>query len=570
MSYGDKKSTFDELVAGISADERQQLLKNLNHNNEQEIRLLHSAMNEEGGLLDTKYNNEPMLYKLILWIRSVLTKQNKKAIYNDDLINILKNKINRNHPGTLDVHNDLLQSLFYEKLKEIKSCADFFKPYISTANENPGKFYVFLSTFVAPGISEKIAADADPYTIPFDKEATNELKSSLLKRMENDLKTIDRTSKEKLYSAVRSLTWLKQFSELPFIHFTSQFTAIVSSNYTCPFMNAQIDYPAFARVLQDTTPIPKEALESLFLFTQRESLKHNSTNEDVQKVLKDFMTKAISSFSSIQMFVATIPISSLGKVIFSDYEWQPANSGGGEDWFMKFKDEWKNLFGSRWVSWLRDKKKKQLSKILEEKFNLKSFPELREKPWKNLWGGLQFKCEMTAGLLGWFTETKAESVMDCLNTVILEGIFIKKENRTSLAESINDMVDIIQQVTIFLDSIEIDGSVGSVFKKYETEHTHTIKAQQLVTSMLINAETKIRTCGKIFCDAAKEIEKIFHGILDETRTDKEYASLQNLMTIRNSENKAFRKSMAETLETLTVMHEVLVEIEPLDLPSDQK
>ena len=42
------------------------------------------------------------------------------------------------------------------------------------------------------------------------------------------------------------------------------------------------------------------------------------------------------------------------------------------------------------------------------------------------------------------------------------------------------------------------------------------------------------------------------------------------MTIRNSENKAFRKSMAETLETLTVMHEVLVEIEPLDLPSDQK
>ena len=112
MSYGDKKSTFDELVAGISADERQQLLRNLNHNNEQEIRLLHSAMNEEGGLLDTKYNNEPMLYKLILWIRSVLTKQSKKAIYNDDLINILKNKINRNHPGTLDVHNDLLQSLF--------------------------------------------------------------------------------------------------------------------------------------------------------------------------------------------------------------------------------------------------------------------------------------------------------------------------------------------------------------------------------------------------------------------------------------------------------------------------
>ena len=123
------------------------------------------------------------------------------------MINILKNKINRNHPGTLDVHNDLLQSLFYEKLKEIKSCADFFKPYISTANENPGKFYVFLSIFVAPGISEKIAADADPYTIPFDKEATNELKSSLLKRLEDNRphlkgKTLFRSKKSYMAEAV--------------------------------------------------------------------------------------------------------------------------------------------------------------------------------------------------------------------------------------------------------------------------------------------------------------------------------------------------------------------------------
>lgn len=570
MSDEVKQSTFDELVAGISAEERRRLLNNLNQNREKEILILQSARDDEGGFLDIKYKNEPLLYKIIMWLRSVLSKRPSRDIYNDDLVASLKNKINRNHPGTLDVHNDLLQSLFYEKLKEIKNCADFFKPYFAAVNDDPGKFYVFLSTFVAPEISEKITADADPYTIPFDREATSELRTSLVKRMENDLKTIEPSVRQKLYSAVRSLTWLRQFSELPYIHFTSQFTAIVSLSYTCPFLNAQSDYPVFAKVLQDTTPISKEALESLFLFTQRASLRQNGSNDDVEKALRDFMNRSISCFSSIQMFVSTIPVSSLGKVIFGDYEWQPETSGGGEDWFLKFKDEWKNIFDSRWAGWLQDRKKTQLAEVLYEKFQLKAFPELQDKPWRSLWGGVHFRCEMTAGLLVWFTETKSSDVMDCLNVVILDGIFIKKENRTTLADAINDVVDVVQQMRTFAEAITPDGSIGSILKKYEDEHNHSMKAQQLVNSMMMNTETQVRTCGKIFCNASRAIEKVFRGIIDDTNTDKDYASLQNLASIKGQENRLFRDSMHETMETMRIMRDVLIEVEPLDLPTDQR
>ncbi len=568
MSYEPKRSTFDELVAGLSADERKLLLKNMNQNREQEILIMQSDREEETGFLDIKFKNEPLLYKLILWIRSIFTKRNSKEIYNNDLVLALKKKINRNHPGLLDIHTDLIQALFYEKLKEIKACAEFFKPYISVANEDPGKFYVFLSTFVCPEISEKINADADPYTIPFEREATTELRVSLSKRMENLLKNIEPKTREKLYSAVRSLIWLKQFSELPFIHFSSQFTAIISSSYTCPFTNAQSDYTAFARVLQSTTPIPKEALESLFLYSQRAALGGRA-NEEIEKALREFINKAVTCFSSIQMFVSTVPVSSLGKVIFGDYEWQPENSGGGEDWFVKFKDEWKKVFDARWSSWLRDRKKNQLAEVLREKFGLDSFPELREKPWQKLWGGIPFNCEMTAGLLAWVVENLSDEIMSVLNIVILEGVFIKKENRTELSEAINDFVEVNQKTTDFIQSITEDGAVGSIIYKYINEHTHSIKAQQLISSMILNCENTIRTCGKVFCNCTRTIERIFHGILDDVK-DKDYDSLQNLMTIRGIENRAFRDRMENVRDILNVIRSVFVEIEPLDLPKDEK
>lgn len=567
MSYDAKRSTFDELVAGISAEERRQLLNNINQNKEQEILILQPEKEYESfSVLDTKYKDEPFIYKIILWIRSVFTKKSTMTIYNEDLISSLAKKINKNHPGIIDLSSDLLQSLFYEKLKDLKNAADFFKPYFAPINDNPGKFYVFLSTFVAPEISEKINAEADPYTIPFDRDSTNELRTSLLKRMDNILKTISESSKTKLYGAIKNLTWLKQFSELPFVHFTSQFTAIISANYTCPYLNAQTDYEAFARILQNINPISKESLESMFLFTQRDNLKHNTTNEDITKSLREFMQKAILSFSSIQMFVSTIPIASLGKVIFDDYEWQPKSAGGGEDWFVKFRDEWKNVFNARWLSWLHDKKKNQLSEVLKEQFGLDSFPELENKPWKTLWGGIPFHCEMTAGILAWFTEYKSSEVMDCLNTVILEGIFINKDNRTMLADAINNLSDVTQQINAFVASLTPDGSMGNTFKKYEEERIHTIKAQQMVHSMVVNAESKIRSCAALFCNATRDIEKVFNGILDDTQKDKEFSSLQNLMTIRGHDNKEFRDSMRQTAQTLKIMREVLTEIEPLDMP----
>lgn len=571
MNDDQHRGSFDELVAGISSDERKYLLAKINQNREHSFPLVQPAREETDGFtLDIKLNSESFLYKFFLWIRSLISKKHKLEIYNDDLIRMLARKINKNHPGIVDMQNGLILSLFYEKLKELKNAADFFKPYFNIFNENPGKFYVFMSTFIAPEIASSINAEADPYSVPFEKEGTKEVRSSLLKKMEGILKDIPQKSRAVMYDAVKSLNWLKRFSELPYMHFLAQFTAIVSENYTCPFTNAQTDFNALASVLSDARSIPNEALEALFLFPQRKGGATVELDQDTEKSMREFLSKSAAAISMVQMFISTVPFFALGKVIFSDYDWQIETFGGAEDWFVKFKEEWKIVFDERWESWLRDRKKSQLADVLMEKFGILSFPELPYRPWANLWGGVPFRCEMTGGFLYWFATVKYEEVMGVLNVLVLEGVFLNNDNRAEFSEAMNKFAEINHQVQLFGESLNEKGSVGSVFAKLIADHVRTLKGQNMVNSIILNAETSIRGWESSFCDCCRTIEKVLAGILDDEKTDKKYESIQNLMTIKGRENRAYRDNLQAEREVLLESRRILAEIEPLDLPKVEK
>lgn len=157
--------------------------------------------------------------------------------------------------------------------------------------------------------------------------------------------------------------------------------------------------------------------------------------------------------------------------------------------------------------------------------------------------------------------------MYVLNTIVLEGVFLNKENRTELSEAVNDFVDANQQILSLADSLSENGSIGIVFEKLINEHVRTLKGQQNVDSIIMNSESSVRFCGQLFCSATRTIEKIFHGILDDGKTG-DYESLQNLMTIKGRENREFRDKMAEIRSVLNISRSILADIEPLDLPRE--
>ena len=181
------RSAFDKLVAGMDSEERSTMLEKLNSSSVSVVQLseTENQLPEKNVTLHIRFKGESAFYRLLLWFRSLIEKKNPEKIYNEDVLASMARRINRDHPGILNHKNGLLDSVFYEHLRALKTAADFFKPYFNLIDDNPGDFYVFLSSFVTPELSDQITSEADPFSLPFATDPDIENKNKLLTNLDN-------------------------------------------------------------------------------------------------------------------------------------------------------------------------------------------------------------------------------------------------------------------------------------------------------------------------------------------------------------------------------------------------
>ena len=404
MHEDGKRDAFDKLVAGLNTEDRNIMLSKLNANKTQTVKFVNTEVYEqkEDTRLSLRLKNESVFYKFLLWLRSLFSKEKIEELYSEDLIAKIAKSVDREFPHLIHHQQNVLDSIFYERLKALKDCADFFKPYFTLIEDSLGDFYVFLSSFVTPQIADEINSKADPFTLPFSKVPSNEVKKDLVIKMDKVLKDMAPTTKNSLYTAISSTNWLMQFTKLPFLHFLSQFTNISGDAYTCPYSNARNDFIHFAKVFTNVLTVENNVLEAIFLFSQRKNITDNAQEKDIDKAVNEFLSKTNMHFSTIQMFISGVPIVKLGKIINRDVTWSPENMEGAEAWFPSFRNQWHKIIDIRWNDWQRERKKSMLSDDLKNDFMLDGFPVMQYKPWELLWTRVPFSCELTGGFLSWF------------------------------------------------------------------------------------------------------------------------------------------------------------------------
>lgn len=568
MLPDEKKSSFDKLVAGLSSEERSAMLQNINKNIPQSVSLDESGnkTSEKSVSLHLRLKGESVFYRFILWLRGIIEKKDAEKIYNDDVLMSLARRVNRDHPGIVDYRNKTLDSVFYERLKMLKESADFFKPYFAFIEENPGDFYVFLSSFVAPELAEKINKEADPFTLGFDSSDDISVKNDLLKKLDNILKNIDGSEKSSLYSAVSALNWLKLFTRLPYLHFTSQFTNVVGTAYTCPYRNACNDYEAFAAVFTNVHSPSNEVLEAMFLFSQKKDLSKTAQQKDIEKGINEFLMASKRHFMDIQAFITGVPILKVGKIINSNYDWTAGNIEGVEAWFPSFRNHWRKILDVRWNEWLRERKKNLLSNHLMLDFGLSEFPVMKYKPWQDLWLRVPFSCELTGGFLSWFEDEMYDDVISSLNEVMMEGIFIKNENREEYSEGLNLFVQANNTMGDLLNQLSPAGEYGTLFEDFATNKIRSFQVQNQIDSMMATTESEIREAGKKFEKGCRMMEAVLKGIFDDEK-DSIHEGLSNLSMIKGHQNRAWKDKIAKARETIQKASFYIRELSPIDSAS---
>lgn len=565
MHEDGKRDAFDKLVAGLNTEDRNIMLSKLNANKTQTVKFVNTEVYEqkEDTRLSLRLKNESVFYKFLLWLRSLFSKEKIEELYSEDLIAKIAKSVDREFPHLIHHQQNVLDSIFYERLKALKDCADFFKPYFALIEDSIGDFYVFLSSFVTPQIADEINSKADPFTLPFSKVPSNEVKKDLVIKMDKVLKDMAPTTKNSLYTAISSTNWLMQFTKLPFLHFLSQFTNISGDAYTCPYSNARNDFIHFAKVFTNVLTVENNVLEAIFLFSQRKNITDNAQEKDIDKAVNEFLSKTNMHFSTIQMFISGVPIVKLGKIINRDVTWSPENMEGAEAWFPSFRNQWHKIIDIRWNDWQRERKKSMLSDDLKNDFMLDGFPVMQYKPWELLWTRVPFSCELTGGFLSWFALEKFPKIIPDLNTLMMEGVFVNNENRNEYSEALSEFIACNNQMQDLLHRLSEDGEYGQKFIEFSESKVRSFQTQNQIDSMMSTTESEIRDVLKRFCKTCRTIELIFHGIFDDEK-DGVHETLQNYSTIKGPHNRQYRENLGKIRKILKSATFYIAELEPID------
>ena len=566
----DNTNSFDRLVSGLTSTERKDMLEKMKANTSE----TESLVSEEnfGGdehiSFSQQIKSESLFYRVYLWIKSLLTSSTVEVLYNEHRITQIAHHIDKISPHLIDYKRGLLLSSFYDKLNELKLCAEFFRPYVTIAENDENAYLVFLGSLVMSEIEKRMDEYVDPYSIPLTDGPRPEQRMQLLRKMEEIMSEIPQSQRNIMYNAVRASEWIRQFTKLPFQRFLSSFSTIIENNYSCAFGSLENEVSSFARILCNGMKIPEEVFESLYLFSRRNSGgKSLDSIDEASGRAVDFMEKAKSQISMIKMFITTVPMRYVGCVVYEDAQWAPGNFTGGEDWYQKYKTNWRKLFDQKWEAWSHDCKKEALRQGLYHNFQLESFPLLPERPWAKLWGGVPFRYELTAGFLNWYMKDVFPSYEIVLKTVMLEGDFIQKENRQEFCDSFNKLIQVSIDFQTMNRQMASGGEYGMIFSKLmQDEKLRSLQANSKIESIMRGIESDTRSMFSAFGDACRTLELCFTGIFLEKK-DSRYDSLSNLNRISGKNNEKFCADLKSARESLANCYAMIRELEPIDTPS---
>jgi len=564
-------NSFDNLVSSISKEERKSMLDKMHSSapayDGDVFTPIEEITQDTDIPLSEQLKRESFFTRLFFWIKSIFTNTSTEILFNEEKISNMAKNLQRNFPGLIDAKRGLLLPLLYDKLIELKKSADFFKPYITSIEQDDGAFYVFLGSIIMPEVAEDMNSNADPYSNPISTEVRLDLRVELLHHMDDILQNIPADCKKNMYEAVKSIEWLRQFVKLPFFRFTNLFSEVTDSIHSCRFSQIENEIGIFAKLLCNGFILSESVVEALYLFTVRNSRRFSENHDDDDRCAIDFMTKARAHMAVLHMFMSSVPMHSISCIVYGDSQWQPDRFSGGEDWFVKFKTYWKKIFEQKWDAWVHDCKKEGLKEELNSYFELESYPVLPYRPWTKLWNGVKFRYELTSGFLFWyFMEKFPKSYELTLKNVMVEGMFKKKDNQTAFTDMFNELVQIALSLSKFNDRLKPTGDVGMTFDKIHSEkQLRTLQEQSKVEQLIKDIETDMQTIIYRFGDAVRSISMILAGILG-TKKDARFDSLSNLSRIQGHSNVEFIKTLNESQQSLEHALNLVKELESIDSP----
>ena len=270
-------STFDKLVDSLSTEEAQIMLAHI----AESMKLSEDIQTDsktEPLLIDSQLekaiqiNNEPFFIRLWLRLKSFFKSLSIEAVYEEELIRRLGKNLQHEYKQYINIKENVFTNNFYELLRELRKTQLFFTSLLSAYDADKGNFYLLVSSFVAPDVYLKLMYNTDPFSCVPNAQANANLRSELLKKIDETFSLMTTDYKAGMYQAANAIEWMRHFCELPIDKAVLRFTVNLSAEPSCSIYLLSTEISMLASVLSTTKPIPDVVLQALFLLSKQDKL----------------------------------------------------------------------------------------------------------------------------------------------------------------------------------------------------------------------------------------------------------------------------------------------------------
>ena len=568
ITFMEGTGQFNRLVSELNLEERTKLLEKLSGHSSLSSAVLYedSAKDDGDFVAETRYQKLPWYYKIWFFFLSFFNSRSPIKLYEDHVMSEQYRKLEEKYPGLYNFQKDMLLSSFQEEITNLRDASRFFYNALDASiNRDKGGLIVFLGSLEMPKIHELIVSDTDPASLTAHYKELNEIeiRQKALKALEDAMAGISENERISMYQSARSLFCLKQLSAFLFDRLINSFIIDSSTqNCVCPAASVREQLVALNNILCSLqTPPPISLLESLFIYVLME--KSDEPNLDIHNEMRKLLVQAEVSLQAIRDFNTAVPLTRLLRCISRAPGLTPQKIGGGEDWYQVYRDRWKRQIEEDYLSFNRNRRQRELQNAFRYFLKGTNIKVLENMGSNNNPNGINVKGSFSLSFLQTFYSVIfMGEINKFLRPILIEGDFIKKENRAEFTECYNNLIKLEDLITRFDHDISPEGEIGKNYLQAKNDMSSLpVKRRKIQIVVEEAAHTADRIINQTK-DALEGMGKILKGILKKS-DDGKYDNLANLSVLAGR-GTAFMDGIKESITSLNKTIQLLDDIDAME------
>jgi hypothetical protein len=544
------EETFDRLIITLKESERQELLERLSKTSDISMEPLYEKTAGSPKKIEEEFAALSFLWRIWYFIIGLIFAKPPVKVYENRMISKIGHQINMTAPGYYSYTQGLLLPDMYQALVDLKNAVRFFYNALDlSVNKDKSAFYAFMASFEAPEMHKLFSKLSDPkeFFKSFPNMSPEMLKQTAIDMYSENLLTMTESQREKMYQNVRSLICLKELSCFLYDRLITNFQLEPAlQGHVCPAGLVKGQLIALNNILFSLKAVPSlTLLSTLFFFSLREEFE--SKNEKVNFELQKLMAQTEKSLAVIRSFNRKIPLTLILRCISKDTSYEPQELPGGEDWFVVFRDYWKEKIEQSYNNYLIEIKRAEIKQAFDVFFGGTEMIKVEDESHNNsipLDNVLLFSF-----LLTFYKKIFLTGMNQVLRPILIDGEFVKKENRLDFTESYNELIKMEDAINALISKVAPDGDYGMRYKQLKTDVISPVIRHRKL--QVLHEDIKAESLGIAQkAEAALEImSAVIRGILLPSEGSK-YASLTNLSAMLGKANREFMIALKDTSDKL--------------------